>query len=355
MTFTQRVVGITQDKILPKVFDNILSDSIATFRWIGNGQNWSGETLKRPVKLSKNSNGGSFSGLDVHSTEAVETRQTMSYDLRAYEMPVAVPGLDLLVNQTGDTQVLNLLQVEIESAGSDALDDISEIFYTDGTGNGNKDFLGLDALVDDGTSVTTIGNLSRTTYPTLAGTRTASGGTLTLTKLATLYSAISGGSASRQKPTIIISDETVWNLYESLLTPTVTANYQTNGYPVITRRSKGPVAGGELKGSQGFTSVIYKGVPWVADEKATAQTVWNINENYINWYGKSDPEMQQAKFGGTHDGVYSEAPTNSTGLQFSGMMKPINQYGKVGHIYLFGNLVTFQPRRQGRLTGVTGV
>lgn len=354
MTFSQRVISITQDKILPKVYDNILSDSFATFRFIGNGSKWSGETLKRPVKLFKNENGGSFSGLDTHSTDAVQTRQTMSYDLRAYEMPVSIPGLDLLVNRS-DAQVLDLMKTETDSSGMDAMDDISEMFYLTGSGNSNKDFIGLGALNDDGTSVDSIGGLSRTTYPTLAGTRTASGGTMSLVKLANVYSAISGGSASKQKPTIVHSDETVWNLFESLLTPSVQANYQANGYPQVTRRSKAPVAGGELKGGQGFTSIIYKGIPWVADEKSTSQTVWFTNENYIDWYGIKDPDMTQITLGQTHDGVYSEMPTNNTGLQFSGFMKPINQYGKVGHIYLFGNLVTFQPRRQGRLTGVTTV
>jgi hypothetical protein len=178
---------------------------------------------------------------------------------------------------------------------------------------------------------------------------------MTLTKLGALYVAVSGGSAMRQKPTVFISDETVWNLFESLLTPTVQANYQANGYPVVTRNSRGAIAAGELKGAQGFTSVIYRGVPWVADEKSTSQTVWAVNENYLEWYGLKDPEMQQVSFDDTHEGTYSEAPTSNTGLQFSGLMKPVNQYGKVGHIYLFGNLVTFQPRRHGRLTGVTGV
>lgn len=354
MTFSKRVTTITQDKIVPKVFDNILSDSVATLRGISNGMKWFGETLKFPVKLAKNPNGGSFSGLDTHSTDAVETRQELKYDLRAYEMPVVIPGLDKLVNR-GDTQIINLVKAEMDSSALDALEQISGIYYADGTGNSNKDFNGYDNLNDDGTTATNVGNLSRTTFPTLAGTRTASGGTMTLTKLATLYSAISGGSAGRQKPTMVISDETVWNLYESLLTPTVRANYNTNGYPQVTRRSKGPISAAELKGTQGFTSIVYKGVPWLADEQATAQTVWDVNENYIQWYGSHDPDMQRVTFGNTHDGVYTEAPTNNTGLQFSGMMRPIDQYGEVGHIYLFGNQITNQPRRQGRLTGVTGV
>lgn len=354
MQFSARVTSITQDTILPKVFDNILSDNFATFRFISNGKKWSGESLKRPVKLVKSTLGGSFSGLDTHSTATVESRKSMIYYLKAYEMPVAVPGLEKLVNAT-DAQVIDLVKTEMESAAQDALDDIGDIFYGDGTGNAGKDFEGLDNLADDGTSATTVGTLSRTTYPSLAGVRTASGGLMNLTKLGALHVGVSGGSASKQKPTIIISDETVWNLYESLLTPTVQANYNVNGYPVVTRRSRGAIAGGQLNGAQGFSSVIYRGVPWVADEKSTSQTVWMLNENYLDWYGIKDPDFVQVSLGETHEGTYSEAPSDFTGLQFSGMMRPVNQYGDVGHIYLFGNLATFQPRRHGRLTGVTTV
>lgn len=354
MTFSQRVVSITQDTILPKVYDNILSDNFATFRYIANGKKWVGETLKRPVKLSKNSNGGSFSGLDVHSTAAVETRQTMSYDLRGFEMPVAIPGMDRLVNQS-EAQVIDLIKVEAESSAIDALDAIGDIFYDDGTGNDSKDFNGLDNLNDDGTTATTVGGLSRTTYVSLKGTRTASGGVMNINKLGSVYSGAAGGSAMKQRPTIMQSSETEWNLYEQLLSPTVRANYEAGGYPMVTRKSRGVVAQGNLNGALGYTSLVFRATPWVGDEKAPTQTVWFNNENYLEWYGAKDAEMEQVDLGQTHEGVYDEMPSKNTGLQFSGFMKPVNQYGVIGHIYLLGNLVTFQPRRHGRLTGVTSV
>ena len=352
--FTQRTISITQDRIVPKVFDQFLSENLATFRFVSNGKKWIGETLKFPVKIAKNTQGGSFSGMDNHGVDAVETRQTMSYDLRAYEIPVAVPGLDRLVNGT-EAQVVNLVKTEMESSAQDGLDDVGDMFYSDGTGNASKDFNGLGNLADDGTTATNVGNLSRTTYSSLNGAVNASGGTMTLTKLATLYTDVAAGSATSQKPSLAISDETVWNLFESLLSPTVQANYQTNGMPVVTRSSKGAIPAGELKGAAGFTSLIYKGIPWVADEKATAQTVFYINENYLMWYGINDPEMTSPDFGSNIDGNYTDVPSKYSGLNWSGMMKPINSYGDVGHIYLFGNLVTNQPRRQGKLTGVTGI
>src|SRR3990167_2455890 len=225
MTFSARVTTVTQDEILPQVGDIVLNDNFITFRLLYAAKKWTGEQLKRPLKYQKSPLGGSFSGLDTHSTSTVETRVMMAYDVRGYEMPVAIPGLEKAVNRT-PAQVINLVSIEVESAQEDALDAIGTMLYADGTGNSSKDFLGLDALDDDGTSVGTLGGLSRTTYPTLKGTRTASGGTLDLDKIATLTSAVSAGSALRQRPTFFVSDETVQDLYESLLTPTQRASYE---------------------------------------------------------------------------------------------------------------------------------
>jgi hypothetical protein len=352
MTFTKRVTSITQDRILPKIVDQVLSDSFMLYRYISNGKKWSGETLKRPIKVSKNTLGGSFSGLDQHNTGVVSVRETMSYDLRGWEMPVTIPGLERVVNQ-GEAQVVNLVRAELESAQMDMLDDIASICYSDGTGNDSKDFNGLANIVDDGTTAATIGGLSRTTYPVLNSTRTASSGSVTLAKLATLFAAVSAGSAASQRPTIVISSEAEFNLYESLLAPTVQANYQTNGMPVVTRSSRGAISAAELKGTAGFTSLIYRGIPWVADEKAPAQTIWMLNENYIEWYGARDPELQSISLGSTHEGPINDQPTSNTGFQWTGFLKPIDQYADVAHIYLLGNLTSFQPRRHGRLTGVT--
>lgn len=353
MTFTQRVTTITQDKIVPKTFDNYLDDNFLTYRVIANGKKWVGESLKIPAKLAKNNQGGSFSGLDEHSTGTVNTRSHLVYRLKAYEIPVAVPGLDRLVNAT-DAQVLNLIKTEMESTAMDGADDAADMLYGDGTGNGGKDFDGLAILADDGTVSDTVGTLSRTDWPTLAGYRLASGGLMNLTKLGTVFVNVAGGSASKQRPTLFLSDETRQSLYESLLTPTVRANYDMGNAPMVTRRSRGAIPAGSFKGGQGFVSYIYRGVPWVADEKCGSD-IWALNENYLDWYGLKDPQMQQVSFGSTHDSSYNEQPTKNTGLQFSGMMKPINQYGDIGHMYLFGNFTCSQPRRQGIFTGVTTV
>ena len=354
MNFSNRVTTITQDVILRKAVDTVLGDNFITFRFLSNGKKWSGHKLGRPLKVTKSELGGSFSGLDTHSTSTSQTRVSMEYDLRGYEAPIAIPGMEKAVNRT-EAEVINLVKIEVESAQEDALDDLGTMLYGDGTGNANKDFLGLDALDDDGTTVDVIGGLSRTTYPTLAGTHTSSGGAMTLKKIAALVSAVSAGSSARSRPGFFTSDETVWDLYETLLSPTVSANYNAFGYPVVTRNSRGAIRASELGGSYGFTAVTYRGIPWIADEKSTSQTLWALNENYLEWYGLNDPDLKGIDLGSEIDGPYSDIPSKNVGFQWTGFMRPINQYGEVAHIYLLGNFVCWNPKRLGRLDDITTV
>lgn len=353
---TERVLSFTQDELVPRAVDQTMSSSAAIARFLGNAKRWKGSSMKRPIKYKKTGKGGSFSGMGNFDTSSSDTTVRLDYDLRAYEQPIVVPGLEKLLND-GESQVTDLVEFKVEEAATELEDAVGLMIYGDGTGNGNADFLGFDAIVDDGTSVTTIGGLSRSTYPVLNATRTASGGTITLPKMATLVSAVSAGSNTRNRPTIFFAGEDVWNFIEQLVTPTIQATYQALEYSYVTMNSKAPMKGAELKGAIGFTSLIYKGIPIVADEKAPAGTLWAINENFLEWYGKFDPEMTKVDLGAGKalESVYDPAPSPNHGFNYSGFLKTTNSYGDVAHIYLFGNLISWQPRRHGRLTGITGI
>ena len=139
----------------------------------------------------------------------------MVYNPRFYAINVALPGTEIAANNTIQ-KVMDLATVEMRGRAQDMADDIGTLLYADGTGNGNKDFLGLAAIVDDGSAVSTIGGLSRSTYTTLASTVTASSGTISLAKMRTLYNAIADASVV---PTTSYTTYTIWQLYESLLQP----------------------------------------------------------------------------------------------------------------------------------------
>ena len=355
MTFPTRVTTITQDVIIPSAIDAVLSDNFISFKVLGNAQKWNGETLKRPIKVNKSTLGGSFSGLDTHSTATSNTREMASADLRGYEMPIAIPGMDKAVNKT-EAQVLDLVKIEVESAQEDAMDDLGTMLYADATGNSSKDFNGWDLLIDDGTVSASLHGLTRATYTPKWDSDVNTAATLDLDALATIVSSVSAGSSSKNQPSYAVSDETTRDYYESLLTPTVRANYETFGLPVVTRTSESPMRSSELKGVAGFTSMTYRGIPWVADEKCPSGDLWFPNTNFILWYGLKDSDLKEISLQSAGiEGVYNDAPSKNVGFQWTDFMVPINQYGIVAHIYLLGNQVNWNPKRSGKLEGITGV
>lgn len=339
MAFGNRVTTTTQDEILPKVVDTVLNSNVFATRMLGAAKKWTGETLKQPIKVSKNTTGTSFSGFDTFSTAATNNRVNLSYTPKFYQITVALPLDELSVNQT-DAKVLDLAAIELAGAAQDMADDIGTLFYSDGTGNSSKDFLGLAAIVDDGNTVATIGGQARATYTTLASTVTASGGTISLAKLSTLHSAVTSGS---QKPTLGLTTETVWNLIETLIAPQERIVKDT------------PMMKAGTTGGSGFTALFYRGVPIVADEKATSGTFFWLNEDWIDWYALPVALTEPIKF--RNQDIKGNDYSSVTGLGFSwsGWIKPSNSASVVGHIYLGGELVTFNPKRHGKLTGITGV
>ena len=358
MTFSERVLSLTQDYLLPKVVDNTLNSNVLAFRILGNAKEGKGETIKKAIKYQSSGTATSFAGMDTFAAAQLNTKVRMSFDMRGLRIPVGISGMEAVANAVSETQVTDLVKEALEESQQELFDKVGDVVYGDGTSNGNKDPLGLAAIVDDATSVSTFGGLSRSTYPVLKATRTASGGTLTLAKLATLFSNISSGSGL-SSPTLIVSNETVWDLYETLLTPSVRENYTMFGYYNVGRNGGAVRPKEGLSGTQGFVAVTYKGIPWVRDEKSTAQTVWMLNENWLDWYGWGSRGMfgyNKISLGSsTVEGLYAESPMSQfSGFNWSGFRAPTNQFAGIADIIILGNMCSFQPRRHGRLTGVTG-
>ena len=261
-------------------------------------------------------------------------------------MTVALPLDELSANAT-EEKVMDLTAIEVASTAQDMADDIGTLFYGSGSAN---DFLGLEAIVDDGTNASTYGTLSRTTYTTLRSTVTSSAGTLSLAKMSTLYNAASSGS---QTPTLGLTTETVFSLYEQLLQPQERIAKNVSMYSQNGNHSMG-VAGGALVGGTGFTGLYFKGFPVLADEKCTSGVLYFINEDFMDWYALPVATTKPIAYRSQIEGNdYS----NVTGLGFSwsDWIKPTNSASLVGHVYLGGELISANPKRHAKLTAITGV
>jgi hypothetical protein len=338
---TNRVLTTTQDKLLAGTVDTVLRANTLTTRVLSGTKKWAGEQMKRSIKVSKNTTGGSFAGFDNLSTSATDNRQRLAFDPKFYAINVSLPLDELSINAVSETKINDLMATEMQGAANDAADDLGTMFYGQGTGNGSKDYLGLGAIVDDGGDVATYGGLTRATFTTLNATDTASGGTLSLLKMRTLYNAITDGS---QAPTLILGDNDVFSYYEQLLQP------QERIAKDISIMKHG------LEGGTGFkmTGLYFAGTPFLADRKAISGNMYMLNEDYLDFYALPVAMNEQIKYKTVIVGNDYGQP-EGLGFGFSGWVKSASQAAITGKIYHGGNLLSFNPRRHGRLTGITGV
>lgn len=335
--YGQRIQTTVKQNYLPFVVDTILNSNVLFQRVVRAAKKWSGRTLRVPVKVSKNTTGTSFSGFDTFSIAATDNRQYMEYTPRFYQITCALPGDELSVADTED-KVLDLMKLTIQSDTEDMADDLGTIFYSDGTGNSSKDPLGLAAIVDDGNTVASIGGLARATYATLASTVTASGGTLTLAKMDTLWSAVTSGT---QKPTAFYTTETVFNLYGQLLRP-----------QERIMKDAGTMKG--IIGGTGFSGLEFNAKPILADEKCPSGALIGVNENYVDWYALPFFNAKAIAYKSQIKGNDYDAPIG-LGFSWTDWIIPANAGTVVGHIYFGGQFITTNPKRHGKLTGVTGI
>lgn len=332
--------------MLPLVGDRILRENVLLSRILGAAKKgkWEGETMKKTIKVAKNTTGGFFTGYDLLDTTATDNLKQMSFAPAFRYKTVSLAGTDLTINAISSTKIIDLAAQQMESASKDLADDMGNDFYA-GVGTGIT-MNGLGNILDDGTTAATYGGLTRATYPALSSTKTASGGVISFAKLATLYNAISDGSMT---PTVGVCDRTTFSLIESLFLPMQRIETTVDMYK------------GGLKGGTGFTALMYKGIPIIADRKATSGTFYFINEDALDFFsvnpeGAAALGFEAFKFKTVEDGTPQDyGQPMGLGFSWGGWKKPINQFAVVSQILFAGNFISWDPRRMGSLTGVSSV
>ncbi len=342
MAFNNVVDTITLEEIVPRVVDTVLRSNTFATKMLSKTKKFGAATMDFPVKYQVGTAIQSFLGFDSLPTSFTDTRVLLKSNPKFVAANVALAGTDILANNTA-AKVLDLTRVEMQSRAQDLADGLGTMLWSDGTGNGSKDLLGLGAIVDDGSAAPTIGGLSRSTYTTLKGTVT-SASTLSLATMRTLYNAIADATIA---PSRAYTDYPTWALYEQLLQPQEKIYKEVNIVP-------------NYKGYEGFAGLMYAGMEIVPDRKATTGTLAFLNENYIDFYGL-DADLDAFEGSRKVDvagklftgNQYNEV--GNLGFYWTGFIKVNTQFAFNSFIVLAGNLCTDNPRRHGKLTGITTI
>jgi len=358
MVFTDRVTDITYQEILPTIVDQINNSNVFTAMVLTQPGSWRGVYETQPIEIANSTTGGSFAGMDTFPTAATNNTRLMTWYVAAYEQSVVVPGIERAVNANNEKQVIRLLATRMDEAKISASQAVGSIFY--GLGSG-KDFDGLGLIVDNGTNTSSYAGITRSGNSYINADVTAvTSGIITLDYLSSEFDNVSAAGSTSESPTLGLTTKAIWTYIEGLIQPMVSARYETLQARGYDRVDGGlppgvavPAGDKRLSAFGGFNAISYRGRPLVADDLASAQTFFWINQNYLKFHRLTDSSLNQiASTVEVTEGFYKDVPFPSA-WQFREMISPVNQYGQVGLLLLMGNLIHRQPRRNGKLTGIT--
>ena len=357
--FNNRVDNFNERKLHAKVVDNILNAPTFYSRVMSKGEQMEGKTMDYTVDVVADTQGEFFVGLETLNSSATNTTIALSYAQTAFTQPKVGVMLEDFANQ-GSTATINLSVFKYEKAAAEALQRLGSAVYADGTANRPN---GLGIIVSDSG---TIGGQSRATYSQLNATVTASGGTLTLAKMATLDDNTRAASLLPSNTNIGVTTKTVFSLYEQLLQPNVRQSYDAVGYDKLGIRANTVDRGDKAQNGAGFLSIQYRSKPIIADDFATSGVLFFLNESSFGWVGRS---IVPAQYKGmvekvnlgtakAYESVGADSldmPSEYNGWFYQKDMVLPNQAGTIGRFYVIGQMTAWEPRRNGKLTGITGV
>lgn len=350
LNYGNRVGHFTYDKELATVVDAVLNSTTVASHLLYQAKDFNRATLLKTIKVTSRSQFQEVSGLEPLNSSVEDVTIQMQYNRGLASMPTVKILSEAFARQYDSA--VDYDDFEYEDVLNETLRGLNNLIFT-----GGQNLVGMDAIHDDATNYATIGGVSRNTYTSLRGTLTNFSAAGSLSKLATMYSAISD-TGPMESPTNIFTTFGVFDLIESLYTPTVRHEYKT--LPV---GGKYPVARTADGMGNGFTTMDWRGIPIARDKSIVAGEGYMSNLNYINWYGDTKVPAAFSKFlrkvnlgkSSVIEGQSAMRPSDYNGFFYQEEQMMPNAGGTVGRFWVSGQLVSFQPRRQGKFTGFTAV
>lgn len=273
------IVATTIESRSKKIADNVTKSNalLAKLSQRGNVRTISGgSTILEEISFAENGNGGWYSGYDLLPVAAQDVISAAQFDLKQYAVAVTVSGLDQLRN-TGKEQMIDLVEGRMKVAESTMANGLAAGVYSDGTGAGGKQVVGLDAAVPVVNTSGVYGNIDSSTWTFWRSKSTTAGAALTPTTVQAAFNAMwSSLVRGSDRPDLIIVDNVMWGTFVASLqallrfTNPETANL---GFPELSYMGASVILDG---GIGGF---------------AVAKTAYFLNTNYLFWRPHADRNM----------------------------------------------------------------
>lgn len=317
-------------------FDNILSTTLMNYRdtlednvfkanpfafWLQQEGRFrkedGGAKLVVPLMTAKNATAASYADYDNITLPATtqQTADAAEYPWQQFAASIAITGIEEGKNQ-GANRIINLLEARVKQAEMSITEAVDIMLLGNGSGNTNKEWWGLRALVSTANpSRGNFGNIDRTTNAVWqAGYSDATAEVLGLGRMTIAYNSVSKGN---DHPDLVLTTQGLYEKYEGLLQPQL-------------RFSDSRAADG------GFQNLLFKGATMFFDSNigletgTVAGTMWFLNSKYIDLVGMTGSWFRNTPF-----------------------VRPTNQDARYAQILLYGQLVASNCARQGVVTAKT--
>lgn len=298
-----QISGITEKKFVKKLYDNVFDSNPLLQRLKKKSYEKldGGSSIMVPLNYATTTASGWYTGADTLSTSDNENISAAEYNWKQIYANISITRLDELKN-SGDAQKVALVKSKTQIAEKTIMDTMGTAIYNDGsTANA---LVGLRSIIN---TTSTVGGISQSTNSWWASQVDSSTTTFSIAALQTQFNACSVDSDA---PTVIMATRANYNRYYGQLQPQQRF--------MDSESAKG-----------GFSSLMFNGIPFLADSHCPASHIFLLNENYLHLFVHKDEDMR-----------------------FEPFIKPINQNVKVAKIFWMGALGSSNNRLHGKLSAV---
>ena len=214
------IVATTIENRSKKLADNVTKNNALLRRLDQRGNQRTvsgGSIIFEELSFAENANAGWYSGYDLLPVSAQDVLSAAQFDFKQAACPVTVSGLDQLRN-AGKEQFIDLVEGRVKVAESTMMNLLAAGVYSDGTGAGGKQLIGLNAAVPVNPLTGIYGGIDRATWTFWRSKTTTAGAALTA---ATVQGAFNAMWASlvrgMDRPDLIVVDNFMWSIYMASL------------------------------------------------------------------------------------------------------------------------------------------
>ena len=275
------LTALTQKKYIPKVIDNFYkSNPFLVYLKEKESKFPGGHKIVEPLIYGNISGVKSYSLYDTLTYDTNIPISAAEFEPKNVVAPIIISKDEELKN-SGETQVLSMLQSKIDIVEKTLKDSVTSMLYGDGTGNSGKDITGLGAAISDSN---TYGGIDRSTYTwwkaKIATNNAAVPGTaatLTLNNMMRTFLSISDGN---DQPDLLLCGLATWHEY----------------YKLLDAKAQVTTKMGQKMADYGFQTLEFMGKPIIADPNCGEGIIYFLNSKYMKWRVHKDANFATTKF-----------------------------------------------------------